>query len=142
MDVGVGDYESARRGAFLGRLLGTLVGRRNTLVALAEAKEGDSCYGQRYLGTTQVPLSAIAGSVDRSGDFDGDFRPAGKHTRQRWERVNQAFASNISLPPVSLYKFGDFYFVKDGHHRISVARYRRADFIDAEVTEFLDSPHQ
>ena len=137
MDVGAGDYESAKRGAFLGRLLGALAGRANTLVALAEAKEGEVCYGQRYLGTTQVPLAAISGSADRPGDFDRDFRPAGKHTRQRWERVNQAFASNVSLPPVSLYKFGDFYFVNDGHHRISVARYRGADFIDAEVTEFL-----
>lgn len=141
VEVEVQDYESARRGVVLNRLFGALVGRRNTLVALAEAKEGDTCYGQQYLGTMQVPLSAISGSVDRSGDFDRDFRPASKHTRQRWVRVNQAFASNISLPPVSLYKFGDFYFVKDGHHRISVARYHGAQYIDAEVTEFFGRPH-
>jgi hypothetical protein len=141
IDVGVEDYQHARRGVFLNRLLGTLTGRRNTLVALAEAKEGEVCYGQQYQGTVQVPLSAISGSVDRSGDFDRDFRPASKHTRQRWERVNQAFTSNVSLPPVSLYKFGNFYFVKDGHHRVSVARYRGAHFIDAEVTEFVARPH-
>ncbi|HEX8228252.1 MAG TPA: hypothetical protein VF826_02945 [Chloroflexia bacterium] len=117
------------------------MGRRNTLVALAEAKEGEVCYGQRYLGTMQVPISAISGSVDRSADFDRDFRPRGNHTRQRWVRVNQAFASNVSLPPVSLNKFGEFYFVKDGHHRISVARYRGAQYIDAEVTEFFAQPH-
>ncbi|MDQ3928931.1 MAG: hypothetical protein M3328_07265 [Chloroflexota bacterium] len=141
VQVDVEDFQSARRGAFLNRLLGALVGRRNTLVALAEAKEGEVCYGQRYLGTMQVPLSAISGSVDRSQDFDGDFRPLGNHTRQRWVRVNQAYASNVSLPPVSLNKFGDFYFVKDGHHRISVARHRGAQYIDAEVTEFLARPH-
>ncbi len=141
LEVEVADYESARRGAFLSRVLGALVGRRNTLVALAEAKEGEVCYGQRYLGTMQVPILAISGSVDRSQDFDGDFRPRGNHTRQRWVRVNQAFASNVSLPPVSLYKFGDFYFVKDGHHRISVARYRGAHYVDAEVTEFFARPH-
>ncbi|MDQ5824933.1 MAG: hypothetical protein M3441_12115 [Chloroflexota bacterium] len=141
VQVDVEDYRSVRRGAFLDRLVGALVGRRNTLVALAEAKEGEVCYGQRYVGTMQVPLSAISGSVDRSQDFDRDFRPRGDHTRQRWVRVNQAFASNVSLPPVSLNKFGDFYFVKDGHHRISVARYRGAQYIDAEVTEFFAQPH-
>ena len=141
IDVEVSDYQSARRGAFLNRLFGALVGRRNTLVALAEVKEGEVCYGQRYLGTMQVPLSAISGSEDRAQDFDRDFRPTSNHTRQRWVRVNQAFASNVSLPPVSLNKFGDFYFVKDGHHRISVARYHGAEFIDAEVTEFLAQPH-
>ena len=40
------------------------------------------------------------------------------------------------LPPVSLYKVGGFYFVLDGHHRVSVARFHGVEWIDAYVTEF------
>lgn len=123
------------------RLLGTLARRRSTLVSLAEAKDGEVCYGQRYLGLQPVPLSAVSGTVGRAGDFDRNFRPITSHTRERWVRVNQAFADGKSLPPVSLYKFGDFYFVKDGNHRVSVAKHNRAEYIDAEVTEFIANPH-
>ena len=55
----------------------------------------------------------------------------------RSPRVDPAFVRGEELPPVSLYKIGDRYFVEDGNHRVSVARYQGAEMIDAEVTELL-----
>ena len=57
-------------------------------------------------------------------------------SRERWKRMDRAFRLGHELPPVSLYKLGDYYFVKDGHHRVSVARFHGAEWIDAEITEF------
>ena len=55
---------------------------------------------------------------------------------ERWKRVDLAFHRDQVLPPVSLYKLGDAYFVEDGNHRVSVARYHGAEWIEADVTEF------
>jgi hypothetical protein len=75
-----------------------------------------------------VRLADIVGSVGRCSAFDEAFLPASERARGRWERIDRA--------PVSLYKIGDLYFVEDGNHRVSVARYHGAQWIDAEVTEF------
>ena len=56
--------------------------------------------------------------------------------KERWKRIDRAFHRGEALPPVSLYKVGGFYFVLDGHHRVSVARYHGVEWIDADVTEF------
>ena len=56
---------------------------------------------------------------------------------QRWKRVDLAFRKGLDLPPVVLYKIGDDYYVHDGNHRVSVARFERVEMIDAEVTEFF-----
>jgi hypothetical protein len=58
-----------------------------------------------------------------------------RSTRQRWQSIDRAFYEDVDLPPVQLYKVGDAYFVKDGNHRVSVARERGVQFIDAEVIE-------
>jgi len=53
-------------------------------------------------------------------------------------RVNEAIEAGANLPPVKLYKFGDAYFVRDGHHRVSVARFRGSNYVDAVVTELFE----
>lgn len=91
--------------------------------------------GQVDLGLQVVPLDAVVGTVDRDAEFDRGFRPTSPRLRSRWERINAAQRRGETMPPVSLYKVGDLYFVRDGHHRVSVAKaFRRAD-IDAYVTE-------
>ena len=89
-----------------------------------------------YRGTRTVPLSQIGGSVGRCSEFDGDFMPAKASAEERWKRIDRAFHRGEQLPPVSLYKVGGFYFVLDGHHRVSVASYHGVEWVDAEVTEF------
>ena len=78
--------------------------------------------GQHDLGLQVVPLDAIVGSVDRAVDFDRGLRPTSARLRSRWERIAAAQRRGEALPPVSLYKIGDLYFVRDGHHRVSVAK--------------------
>jgi hypothetical protein len=60
---------------------------------------------------------------------------------ERWKRIDRAYRSGVELPPVSLYRLDEDYFVQDGHHRVSVARFHGAEWMDAEVTEFRSSRH-
>lgn len=80
-----------------------------------------------------VELERIVGSVGRGREFDGDFSPLCSCSKERWKRVDEAFREGKFLPPVELYKLGDDYFVLDGNHRVSVARYHGAAAVDALV---------
>jgi hypothetical protein len=82
-----------------------------------------------------VPLDAIVGTVDRAVDFDRAFRPTSARLRSRWERIAAAQRRGEALPPISLFQVGELYFVRDGHHRVSVAKSLGRDDIDAYVTE-------
>jgi Domain of unknown function (DUF4032) len=95
--------------------------------------------GQHYTGMHEIPLDAIIGSVSRYNDFDRAFLPRQTHTRDRWENVDAAHLRDVILPPIEVYQIGDAYFVKDGNHRVSVARLKGQAFIDAYVIK-LDVP--
>jgi hypothetical protein len=83
-----------------------------------------------------VDPEKIVGSVGRRRDFDRCFMPLRTAAGERWKRVDLAFHRGEELPPVILYKLGDAYFVEDGNHRVSVARYHGARNVEADVTEF------
>lgn len=91
--------------------------------------------GERGLGILVIPLERIVGSVDKVGDFDRGFRPTTGRGRQRWERLAQAMRRGETIPPIDVYKLGELYFVRDGHHRVSVAKTLGLDLIEADVTE-------
>jgi hypothetical protein len=91
--------------------------------------------GERELGLQSVALDSIVGTVDRSRDFDRRFRPTSGRVRARWERIAAAQNRGEPLPPISVYRVGDLHFVRDGHHRVSVAHALKLKFIDAYVTE-------
>jgi hypothetical protein len=91
--------------------------------------------GERRLpGTQVVDLDTIVGSVDRTRDFDRWFRPRSARTRERWERLARAQRRGESVPPVELYRVGELHFVRDGHHRVSVAHALGLRRIEAFVT--------
>ena len=96
--------------------------------------------GESYRGVQTVRLSQIIGSMDRFQDFNREFFPRQRFTAGRWQNVDRAYYQDIHLPPIQLYKVGDVYFVKDGNHRVSVARERGQEFIDAEVIEGHPGP--
>src|SRR3954465_6135759 len=132
------DFSRARRARLLADI-GRRLRREPDDVALMlpfeEVVESLGRVGQHDLGLQVVPLDAIVGSVDRTVDFDRGLRPPSPRRRSRWGRINAAQRRGEALPPVSLYKIGALYFVRDGHHRVSVAKsLGRAD-IDAYVTE-------
>ena len=64
--------------------------------------------------------------------FDRDFRPA-PPVRTRWQSIWMAEQRGAALPPISVVAVGDGYAIRDGHHRVSVARARGALTIDAIV---------
>ena len=92
---------------------------------------------ERPIGVKVVTLDAIVGTIDRGRDFDRRFRPTSARVRSRWEQIAAAMRRGESMPPVDLLKVGEIYFVRDGHHRVSVARAVGRTDIDANVTEVV-----
>ncbi len=129
------DFRSARIRSFFLNVLAALSGQSRDLLAFEDVRESLHLGGPVYRGVQPVRLRQIVGSVDRYRDFDRLFLPTQSRTIDRWTRINRAWYQDLSLPPVLLYKVGDAYFVVDGNHRVSVARSRGQEYIDAEVRE-------
>ena len=131
------DFSRARRRAFL-RRIGAYLRRdpgSNQLLSFEEVKGALGAISQVYVGRREVPVSKIVGSVGRHRDFDSAFLPSKPDLGTRWRRIDEIMHRAEELPPVSLYKIGDAYFVQDGNHRVSVARQQGVEMIDAEVVE-------
>jgi hypothetical protein len=133
------DFSRARRRRALARLSARL--RRaddvNHILPFEEVVQALGRVGERRLGEQTIPLDSIIGTVDRSREFDRAFRPTSQRVRERWERINLAQRTGKALPPIDVYRIGDMHFVKDGHHRVSVARALGYRDINAYVTEVL-----
>jgi hypothetical protein len=93
--------------------------------------------GERDLGVQVIAVNSIVGTVDRATGFDRSFRPTSSRVRTRWERIAAAMRRGEPLPPIDVYRIGDAHFVRDGHHRVSVARALRIEQIEAHVVEVL-----
>ena len=132
------DYARARRRAVFGTLVSWVRRRCRSLCSFDDARRERGADNRRYLGTKVVEVGQVVGSVGRWQDFDKAFMPT-RASAGRWKRVDLAFRTGRDLPPVILYKLGDEYFVHDGNHRVSVARFEGVEMIDAEVTEFFPS---
>lgn len=129
------DFSRARFKAFVNNVWALIQGQPNQLLSYDEIKEKLRVGGPIYRGVQTVAVKQIVGSLNRYHQFDRAFLPTQGETAERWQRVNLAFYTDISLPPVVLYKVGQVYFVVDGHHRVSVAREQGQVFIEAEVRE-------
>jgi hypothetical protein len=125
-------WERSRTFGRLRHAWGWLTGRSQRLYDLNGLS--DSVGDQHYLGLRTVPLARIVGSEGRCGDFDASFNPRQSATLERWLSVYSAICQGIGLPPVSLIEIRGAYFVRDGHHRISVAHKLGKIDVDAEVT--------
>ena len=132
------DFSRARRHGVLGRLANRLrrePGDVDLILPFEEVIEALGNRGERSLGVQTIPLDSIVGSVDRTREFDRSFHPTSQRVRDRWERIALAQRKGESMPPIQVYRIGDLHFVKDGHHRVSVARAQGRQDIDAQVTE-------
>ena len=132
------DFNRSRRRAALARLSARLRGQAgdvSTLLPLEEVLAALGRTGESRLGLQSIPLDTIVGSVDRSTEFDRDFRPRSTRVRARWQRVNEAQRRGQGMPPIVVYRVGGLHFVEDGHHRVSVARHRGDRVIEGYVTE-------
>lgn len=134
------DFSRARRRRALSRLAARL--RRepddvNVILPFDEVVEALGRRGERQSGLQTIPLDSIVGTVDRSREFDRSFRPTSRRVRYRWERIAKAMRRGEAMPPIDVYRIGDLHFVRDGHHRVSVARQLGLDVIEAYVTEIV-----
>jgi hypothetical protein len=101
-----------------------------TVPQAGHAREG------AYVGMREIAINTICGSEERADDFDNSFRPLTRHNRERWLSVAEARLRGLNLPPVQLIEMSGRYYVRDGHHRISVAQALGESFVDAEVVRW------
>ncbi|MBI1877556.1 MAG: hypothetical protein HYR94_04880 [Chloroflexi bacterium] len=118
---------------WLGQIGSALSGRPRYLLNLAEIEANCSIHNRYSAGMQMAPICQIRGSQGRCNDFDQNFNPLQNHLKSRWLGVATARQLGKTLPPVELTQVGDIYFVRDGHHRISVAKALGQIEIEAEV---------
>lgn len=134
------DFLRARRRATVAKLAARLRGEPDDVGVILPYEEVIRALGfasERSIGLRVVRLDSIVGTVDRERDFDRSFRPTSARVRSRWEHLDAAMRRGESMPPVDLLKVGELYFVRDGHHRVSVSRALGREDIDARVTEVV-----
>jgi hypothetical protein len=130
------DFSKARFKSYINQAIAALSGQPpSTLLSYDEIKEKLHIGGPIYRGVKTIRVNQIAGSLNRYHEFDRAFLPKEDQLASRWQKVDRAFYQDINLPPIVLYKVGEVYFVVDGHHRVSVAREKGQEFIDAEIRE-------
>lgn len=119
-----------------------LLSRRGAseLLLFEEAEQRLQPFNRHYAGLRPIPVAKVVGTDSRASDFDRDFHPRRRDVGRRMHEVDQAFPAG-DFPPIVVYQLGDAYFVIDGHHRVAVARRRRVEMIDAEVTELVARWH-
>lgn len=136
---GLNVFQNARRKAFVQELMGLMRGQSAELLSFDDIKTRLRLREESYKGLQNVPIDKIVGSVGRYRDFTSNFLPRGSTSRDRWSRVYAQVNSLEGVPPVELYQVGDVYFVRDGNHRVSVAKQIGNQTIEAHVTELPTS---
>jgi len=126
-------YHQARNRGHWGQVWSLLTARSHRLLTLARLDLSNSIYTRSEAGLQTVPINRIRGSESRGREFDRYFNPLAGCDRERWLRVARAWQAGLSLPPIELIQVGEVYFVRDGHHRISVARALGQQDIEARI---------
>ena len=134
-EVAVRDFKRARKQAAIQRLLSQLSGKSDELLAYDDVYQQLGGTGAIERGIQEIPLDAIVGSVGRSDDFTRNFLPKKDSIQERWAQVKTAILNMTGMGPISVYQIGEVYFVRDGNHRVSVARQLGTPTISALVTE-------
>ena len=133
------DFRQARIRADLQSVLARLTGQSTELLSYDEVRKRLKGVESALPRLEEVPLENIIGSVGRYSDFSRSFLPLKDSGRARWVGVKQAMAGMSGVPPIEVYRIGDAYFVKDGNHRVSVARQQGHKYIEAYVTDVQTS---
>lgn len=138
------DFARARNKALFNEIQHLLTPEEAAMISLKAVRKVIKTQSETYIGMKVIPIDKIVGSEGRYKDFDNQFFPKRSIIRERWEHVDEAVIKDIVLPPIKVYELGGLYFVRDGNHRVSVAKAKGVEFIDAEVvslqTEIKLSP--
>jgi hypothetical protein len=128
------DFGRLRTRETIARIVSILRAQRNEMLSLGEVRSLLRPESETYRGMQTIPLERIAGSEGRYRDFNRAFLPRHDKLMRRWISVDVAHYKDVQLPPIKVFEIGGAYFVRDGNHRVSVAKAQGAEFIDAEVT--------
>ena len=120
--------------AKLHELWAKLTHRCFCLLNLDDAFKRAPIKSSHYEGVKDVDIRSIRGTQGKANDFDAEFNPTQWRSSDRWLTIASEKMRGRELPPVELIQIGDIYYVRDGHHRISVSRSMGQAFIDAEIT--------
>lgn len=138
------DFARARNKALFNEIQHLLTPEEAAMISLKAVRKVIKTQSETYIGMKVIPINKIVGSEGRYRDFDNQFFPKCSIIKERWEHVDEAVIKDIVLPPIKVYELGGLYFVRDGNHRVSVAKSKGVEFIDAEVvslqTEIKLSP--
>ncbi len=127
------DFLKARNKALFNEVQHFLKPDEASLISFSDIKKILKPSNEVYKGMQVIPVNLIVGSEGRYRDFDNHFFPKSIHLKERWEHIDMAHYQDVNLPPITLYELGGLYFVRDGNHRVSVAKARGIENIDAEV---------
>jgi hypothetical protein len=127
------DFNKAHSKALFNEIQHFLNPEEASLISFSEIKSILKPKDEIYVGLQTIPIDKIVGSEGRYKDFDNRFFPKSGFLRERWKHVDEAQYESIILPPIKVYELGGLYFVRDGNHRVSVAKARGIEFIDAEI---------
>jgi len=130
------DFSKAMQKAFWEEIRGFFARKSTRLLPFDEVKDKLEIWFVQDLGMQTISIDSIVGSEGRYKNFTRQFLPIKEDLRDRWKNVVQAYYSHRNLPPVELYRVQDTYFVKDGHHRVSVARTKGVRYIEARVYNY------
>jgi hypothetical protein len=133
-------YLDIKRKSWWIQKLNRLIGRPNRLKELSQVRQHNNFINYHPLGIQSVIIDCIIGSENRADDFDARFLPIKNHNAERWIKIAELMLLHVNLPAVDLIKVNDHYFVRDGHHRISVAKNFGQKHIDANVIELVLAP--
>jgi hypothetical protein len=129
-------YQRLTSHSLIGSLLRLFMAKpEETLLSFDQVQELLRDRQEVYRGTHTIPIANIVGSVGRYRDFTRAFLPLGGADRERWKQLDVALNELRNVPPIEVYKIGDVYFVRDGNHRVSVAKANELTHIEAQVTE-------
>jgi nucleotide-binding universal stress UspA family protein len=128
------DFKNARRQADLEAIFARITGRKKELLPFEEVRNLLQGVESSQRGLREIPLDAIIGSVGRYSDFTRTFLPLYDRDIERWTRVKENIRRR-GMNPIEVYQIGDAYFVLDGNHRVSIARSRGDQTIQAYITE-------
>src|SRR5262245_6332098 len=136
------EFHRARRRGFWDNMRSLVMGQPPHLLPFAEVIRDLPTSPILELGLQDIPLESIGGSVGRAQDFTRHFMPLRRdeQLRERWRTIYTLAVSGAGFPPVEIYQLGPLFFVLDGHHRVSVARYLGWPTIQANVTVWPSPP--
>ena len=127
-------FEEARKQAGREQFAALITGRDNRVIPFETIRRELRQQQSIYHGVQNIPLDSIVGSVGRYKEFTRQFLPLSNSLVERWIGV-ETLSRATGWPPIELYQVGRVYFVKDGNHRVSVAKQLNTDTIEAHVWE-------